>query len=899
MRLLYTTSEGRLKRTEDLTGDKVPTYAILSHTWKDGQEVTFGDLENVGNVADIDAQSSEGFQKLGFCAQQAMRDGLDHFWVDTCCIDKSNSSELQEAINSMFRWYQNAVRCYVYLADVENDTPDGDGTSSLRKSRWFTRGWTLQELLAPQSVEFYSREGALLGNRESLKHTIHEVTGISIEALSRSNLSNFSVAERFSWAENRETTREEDRAYCLFGIFGVYLPLIYGENKENALDRLRSAAVAKNNKGRSQEQEARLGKIRRWLAAPDPSTNYHKAHKQRQAETGLWLLESAKFAEWKGSVASQLWLHGIPGCGKTILSSTIIEHLLQHCHDDSNTVTVYFYFDFNDTQKQDPELMLRSLLCQLQQRPFIVPEGVDALFSSCENGQRQPSLHALLDVTRQAMQQFTHVYVVLDALDECTQRSELMDMLATVAKWRLNNVHLLMTSRKERDIESSLESYVREEDTVCLQGDLVDNDIQRYVQQRLSDDKKLAKWNKDAAIRQEIEAAMMHGARGMFRWAVCQLDALRECRNRAMLRKSLATLPRTLDETYDRILSAISEEDCEYAVRILQWLTFSARPLSVEEIAEVIAINVARDPAFDRDEVLEDPLEALNICSSLVTITTNRAEVGHHSTQRIIALAHYSVQEYLVSDRIAKGSAKQYSMQEVDCHDAIAQSSLAYLMQFQQPLSREILEASALARYTAEFWSSHLRKSGDKAEGAIRLALGLLSMENNAYFTWIQLYDPEMPWAKPDLKKGTVTKVMLSHGADVNAQGGRYGNALQAASAEGHEQVVKMLLNKGTNVNVNAQGGRYSNALQAASIEGHKQVVKMLLNKGANVNVNVQGGYYSTALHAASAEGYEQVVKMLLDIGANVNAQGGHFGNALQAASYRGYEQVVKILLDA
>ncbi|KAF1828132.1 hypothetical protein BDW02DRAFT_280688 [Decorospora gaudefroyi] len=131
-----------------------------------------------------------------------------------------------------------------------------------------------------------------------------------------------------------------------------------------------------------------------------------------------------------------------------------------------------------------------------------------------------------------------------------------------------------------------------------------------------------------------------------------------------MLRKSLATLPRTLDQTYDRILTSISEEDCVYAMRILQWLTFSARPLSVREVAEVVAIDVARDPAFDRDEVLEDPLEALDICSSLVTITNNKADGRSRPAQQIIALAHYSVQEYLVSDRIRQGSAKQYSMQQ-------------------------------------------------------------------------------------------------------------------------------------------------------------------------------------------------------------------------------------------
>lgn len=522
MRLLYITSDERLRWTEDLSGDKIPSYAILSHTWKEGQEVTFADLKDLDNAADARVQSKEGYQKLRFCAQQARQDGLDYFWVDTCCIDKANNTELSKAINSMFRWYQNAKRCYVFLSDVENNTLEGNGELVFRKSRWFNRGWTLQELLAPRSVKFFSKHEVWLGDKESLKHIIYEVTGIPIEALSGSNLSEFDVAERFSWAVNRQTTEEEDGAYCLFGIFDVHLPLIYGEGKANALERLRSAAILKH-KGRSHDQEEKLGKICSWLSAPDPSTNYHKAHKQRQAETGLWLLDSACFTEWKVRAASRLWLYGIPGCGKTILSSTVIEHLLEHCHGDASMVTAYFYFDFNEIQKQDPELMLRSLLRQLLQRSVIIPKGVDALFSASENGQRQPSLHALLELTPQVIQQFTHAYIVLDALDECTQRQDLMYILEIVAAWQFDNVHLLMTSRKERDIESSLESYIKEEDTICLQRDVVDSDIQRYVQQRLSNDKALAKWNKDAAVRQEIEAALMQGARGMYVWTPSDL----------------------------------------------------------------------------------------------------------------------------------------------------------------------------------------------------------------------------------------------------------------------------------------------------------------------------------------------------------------------------------------
>jgi hypothetical protein len=508
-----------------MVGNQIPPYAILSHTWGE-QEVGYKDLRKHKDINDADADVKGGYQKIFFCAQQAKRDGLDHFWVDTCCIDKSNSQELQEAINSMFRWYQNAKKCYVYLSDVEYNALDGEGESAFKRSRWFTRGWTLQELLAPKSVEFFCKGEVRLGDKKSLQRIIYNVTGIPVDALSGGDLSKFGVAERFSWAEKRQTTREEDGAYCLLGMFDVHLPLIYSEGKDKALRRLKkeieeacrddTGAFTNNVEARSQGQEERLGKICSWLSAPDPSTNYYKAHKQRQAETGLWLLDGSTFTGWKERAASKLWLYGIPGCGKTILSSTIVEHLLQHCNDDIGTVTAYFYFDFNDTQKQDPELMLRSLLCQLLQRSSTIPKSVDALFSSCENGKRQPPLRALLEVIPQVLQHFTHAYIVLDALDECTQRQELMDMLEIVAGWQLDNVHLLMTSRKERDIESSLESYVEEEDTICLQRDVVDKDIQRYVQRRLSDDKTLAKWNKDNVVRQDIETALMNGARGMY-----------------------------------------------------------------------------------------------------------------------------------------------------------------------------------------------------------------------------------------------------------------------------------------------------------------------------------------------------------------------------------------------
>src|SRR5882762_10567096 len=242
MRLLRHNNTREFSLTEDLlASDKIPRYAILSHTWG-AQEISFKDMMDGAD------KTKPGYDKIRFCGEQAKRDGLQYFWVDTCCIDKSSSSELQEAINSMFCWYRDAAKCYVYMADVKSSQLPWE--LSFRKSRWFTRGWTLQELVASTIVEFFSEEGEQLGNKKSLERHIHEVTEIPIKALRGSPLSDFSVPERMLWAEKRETTRKEDKAYSLLGIFDVYMPLIYGEGGENAFRRLREE-MDKVSKGKS------------------------------------------------------------------------------------------------------------------------------------------------------------------------------------------------------------------------------------------------------------------------------------------------------------------------------------------------------------------------------------------------------------------------------------------------------------------------------------------------------------------------------------------------------------------------------------------------------------------------------------------------------------------------
>ncbi|KAF2111508.1 ankyrin repeat-containing domain protein [Lophiotrema nucula] len=888
MRLLQLQDDGDFSLIERI-GNDIPPYAILSHTWGSIQdEPTFTDLVEGGG------KNKRGYRKLIFCGKQAAHDGLGFFWVDTCCIDKSSSTELSEAIISMFRWYRKATKCYAYLSDVSTNGCTGDSVA-FPESRWFTREWTLQELLAPTCVEFFSVEGHLLGDKCSRVQEIAKITEIAIEALQGAALSRFSIEERMAWASKRKTTREEDRVYSLLGIFDIHMPLLYGEGEEKAFKRLQkdikesqegiAATLGRNTNFDLSTRETRLSRIQRWLEAPDPSSNYQEALRQRQNDTGLWFLDSEQYSRWKIENASSLWLYGIPGCGKTILSSTILQNISQHCDSSPEYAVAYFYFNFNDMQKQQLEPMLRSLVCQLSWKCVGIPASFDALFSSHENGKRQPSLEALLEVMHQLMQQLPQVYVILDALDECAQKKELMSMLETMIGWRLHNMHLIVTSRREQVIERSVETFVELQNRVWLQSEVIDKDIQKYVRQRLSDDKDLRKWSKDAALQEEIETAIMKGSKGMFRWAFCQLDVLGKCRNRAMLRKSLTTLPPTLDATYERILCAITEDDSEYAIRILRWLAFSVRPLSIEEVAEVVAIDVDRNPVFDPEEVLEEPLEALDICSSLVIISTEHDDRGPDSTRQVVMLAHYSVKEYLLSDRIQKGQAAPYSMQSVACHTAIAEACLGYLQQFSGfgTLPDNTLEEFRLAQYSAEFWARHTRKTEHEGTEVSKLAVRLLHTNSLVFVNWIRIYDPDRPWAGPDFSKALndmqlllyytallgleeMTKLLVDKGADVNTQGGWHGNALQAASAKGHKQIVRVLLE--AHSEVNAQGGQYGNALQAAAAKGRDDITNLLLRFGADINK--EGGYHGNALNAALTIAHENTVELLLKSGARV-----------------------------
>ncbi|OCK72772.1 HET-domain-containing protein, partial [Lepidopterella palustris CBS 459.81] len=329
MRLLKRRPDGEFSLTEYNDRD-TPAYAILSHTWAEdnSEEVSFQDVD--GRTG----KSKAGWKKIEFCADKADADGLQYFWIDTCCIDKRSSAELSKAINSMFRWYRKASRCYVYLTDVS--AHDGketarqcryDWEAAFRESRWFTRGWTLQELLAPSLVDFFNLEGERLGNKRLLEDVIQDITGIAKEALRGEPLAGFTRDERMSWALGRHCTEEEDHAYSLLGIFDVSMPLIYGEGKEKAYQRLQEE-IEKSDGGPASDP---------FVVGFDP---FPMPEPTQFVSRENELTEMHRFLHGHKS-RSIVVLYGLGGIGKTQLAMEFVRR-----HKEKHTAT--FWLNAND-----------------------------------------------------------------------------------------------------------------------------------------------------------------------------------------------------------------------------------------------------------------------------------------------------------------------------------------------------------------------------------------------------------------------------------------------------------------------------------------------------------------------------------------------------------------------
>jgi hypothetical protein len=688
MRLLQRLDTGAFSLTEDLSDDTIPLYAILSHTWVDGQEVTYQDLE-AGT-----GEHKSGYDKLRFCAEQAKCDSLQYFWVDTCCIDKSNYAELSREINAMFRRYRDASRCYVYLSDVSSSSATS-WEHSFEASRWFTRGWTLQELLAPNSVEFFSKERTRLGDKKSLLQQIRKVTGIPQAALEGRRLSQFTVDERFLWAQRRKTTVPEDRVYSLLGIFDVELLLYYGtEGAEGAERRLRELIEKRE-------------KCMQDLCISDPQDDKKRIEDTKGGllkDSYCWVLENSDFKQWRSAQQNTLlWIKGDAGKGKTMLLCGIIDELDKA--EARTSLLLYFFCQAADARINNGTAVLRGLIHMLiRQQPSLVShvrQKYDQVGRKVFEDAN--AWIALRDMFISILQDpsLTMTYIVIDALDECVvDRKELLGFIAQQSTVS-SRVKWIVSSRNWPEIEEWLDragQQVKLSLELKLNADSVSTAVNIYIQHKTQE---LAKFkNYDNTLQAAVLQHLISNANDTFLWVALVYQNLKNTPRRKTLAK-LNAFPPGLDSLYQRMTEQIYlSEEADLCRQILALTVIVYRPVTLEELTSLI--EIPKDTADD----LESLQEIISLCGSFLTVR-----------EGIIYFVHQSAKDYLLNyehDGIFPSGKK-------DAHYTIFSRSLQTMSQtLQQDMyklgsfgilidSVEVPNPDPLAalRYCLIYWASH------------------------------------------------------------------------------------------------------------------------------------------------------------------------------------------------
>ncbi|KAH9178596.1 ankyrin repeat-containing domain protein [Lactarius sanguifluus] len=618
--------------------------------------------------------------------------------------------------------------------------------------------------------------------------------------------------------------------------------------------------------------------LRKWQSPPDPSINHNIACDRQHKGTAEWFFRGGIFEKWKVT-GSLLWVHGKPGSGKSILCSAIIEDITT-LYEAGLASMAYFYFDFRDVDKQSRRNLLPSLLVQLATRSDPRCDILFRLYEAHDNGARQPNEKALMQCLKEmlTLPDQGPVYIILDALDECpntsdfpSARRQILDLVKELVDLQLPTLHICATSRPEVDIRDVIEPLAFH--PVSLHDESGQKeDIATYIRSVVYSDSGAAMSRWRAEEKELAIETLSDKADGMFRWVYCQLEVLQNCLGPS-LRKKLNELPKTLDETYERILREIGGGDGNLALRILQCLAVASRPLFVEELSEILALDFTAAkgiPEFDEYWLSQDRQQALMIiCSSLITI-------GSH-----VQFSHFSVKEFLTSDRLSTPSRDISSFRVLPepAHTVLAQACLATLLHLDDSISRYTVHRRfPLARYAAEHWMDHAQFG----EVSLHIEDGMQRLfdQSKPYFSaWLEVHDIDFRgyWyekrdaAAPlyyaslygfyDLAKHLVVKSQQ----DVNASGGRHHSPLAAALSNRHKSVAELLRQHGAVMELASYNNR------TLLVDEHIDAVQWLLERGADVTVRDNSN--STPLHQASRWGGPESVQLLIQHRADVNAR--------------------------
>ncbi|KAH9055793.1 ankyrin repeat-containing domain protein [Lactarius deliciosus] len=638
-------------------------------------------------------------------------------------------------------------------------------------------------------------------------------------------------------------------------------------------------------------------RFRGWLIPPDPSTNHTNACSTQHDCTAAWVFDDDIFKDWESSQSgSLLWIHGKAGSGKSILCSAIVQHLIT-LRDAGSASVAYFYFDFRDVDKKNCRNLVSSLLMQLSSRSKPCLDVLSRVYSTYNDGKEQPSERTLVKCLKDMLIALSAAqlptYIILDALDECpntsgipTPRGHVLGLVTDLVDLRLPNLHICITSRPEIDISTALKPLTSGHFSLHDQAGQK-KDIFEYVSSVVQSDPQMKRWREDD--RKLVIDTLSEKADGMFRWVFCQLEMLRHCLAPS-LRRQLNELPRSLDETYERVLKEIeSTNQGRHARRLLQCLAVAIRPLRVEELAEVLAFDLdatkAKIPTFHAEWRWEDQEQAvLSACSSLITIVG-----GDSDDSRVVLFSHFSVKEYLTSDRLAttSGDVSRYHIVSEPAHLILAQACLGALLNSDYCTIEESKDSSGenraktipLLKYSAEHWVSHAQVGN--VSSRVKDAMETLFDSDMPFFLeWKRICDiypvtlcgylfPTNPLYYAalcgfyDLVHCLITKCP----DQVNHDGHQYNSPLAAALFSEHVRVADLLLDRGAHTHIRG------NPLLCHAIEfsddARVGAVQFLLRHGAQVNAGQEN--LRTPLHLAALVGDPEVARILLEHGADVD----------------------------
>ncbi|KAH9178030.1 hypothetical protein EDB89DRAFT_1299174 [Lactarius sanguifluus] len=649
--------------------------------------------------------------------------------------------------------------------------------------------------------------------------------------------------------------------------------------------------------------------LRNWISPPDPSVNYNTACGAHHKSTTAWLTRGDAFKYWRAH-GCLLWVHGKPGSGKSILSSVIVRDIEEVCNAGLASMA-YFYFDFKDTGKQDSRALLSSLLIQLSDQSDTYCDILHDFYSTHRRGSVQPNDDALTQCLKTMLAALgqTPIYLIFDAVDECVNtsgmpspREKVLILVKELVELKLSNLHLCITSRPEVDIRNALEPLAAHR--ISLHDESGQNaDIANYVSSIVYSDSRMRRWR--AEERDIVVGTLSAKADGMFRWVFCQLEILRHCFPSSVL-NILEQLPESLDETYERILREVSRANRDHAYRLLQCLTVAVRPLRVEELAEVLTVdfNARGGPKLNADWRWEDNEEAvLSACSSLVAVVMDGGS-------RVVQFSHFSVKEFLTSDRLASslGEESQFHIRLESAHTILAQASLGVLLRLDERIVRDSAAGFPLARYAAEHWPEHVKF--ENVFSHVKDGVDELFDADKPHFAaWLRLHDvdrslirrrrPEQTEAPPLYcavrigNRTLVEHVLSERPQDVNIKGGYYGTPLHAAFFERDIETVWLLLENGADVNIRGYEDR--TPLHWTSMLGLPDVTRWLLHRGVDVTAEDEDQW--TALHYAAYNGRLEVAGILLEHNAEVNASQRHGRVPLHYAAEEGHLEVARLLL--